>query len=106
MSNNACRDTCQVCCDTCQVALVVYIKKGDMPFFGGASLKRGKKRWEKVACGVMGWDGGPIENLVQRIIRSMQEPSADYGGPQLSQQKQITHTKSKSEICGEICGDI
>ena len=38
------------------------------------------KRWKggvKVACAVMDGDGGSIENLVRRIIRSVQEPSAD-----------------------------
>ena len=54
------------------------------------------KRRRKVACGVMDWDGGSIENLVRRIIRSVQEPSADYGAPQLSRQQQVAHGKSKS----------
>ena len=38
------------------------------------------KRWKggvKAACAVMDGDGGSIENLVRRIIRSVQEPSAD-----------------------------
>ena len=54
------------------------------------------------ACGVVDWDGGSIENLVRRIIRSVQEPSADSRWPTTvmakanhSRRKQITHGKEK-----------
>ena len=53
----------------------------------------------------MDWDVGSIENLARRIIRSVQEPSADLRWPTTvtakansltRRQKQITHGKIKA----------
>ena len=56
------------------------------------------KRRGKVAFSVMDGDGGLLENLVRRIIRSVQEPSADLRWPTTLTAKAnlLTRDKSKS----------